>query len=412
MRAALAALNARTWASVRRHRNFRLFLAGQIVSFAGSWMQNIALAWFVVELTSSPVAVGLLIFARLAPFTLFGLFAGVVVDRVDHRRLLALTQVAQMAVSVGLAAAAFGGVDSLPLTYALAFAGGVGLVVESAARNVFTYRMVGPAELPGALALSVGLFNTAQVAGPAIAGIVIAVWGVGVCFVVNAASFVAVLAALVAMRDDELHPAPPGASTRVLAAIAEGFAFVRGAPEVRLVLFLVGVLSLLCVNFQALLPLLASETLAAGPEVLGVLSAVFGVGAATGALAGAALGRTSRRVLATALVVFGASLVALAPVRSLAGCAALLLVAGGAFTIWTSSANALIQLAAPDALRGRVVSLYLWAFGGVVPVGNAIAGWLVETGGTTLAFAVSGAAALAAAAVAGGGVRPCPAPNP
>ena len=170
MTAALLRLNARTFASLRMHRNYRLFFGGQVVSLAGTWMQNVALAWYVVTLTDSAVAVGFLAFCRFAPFTIFGLYAGVLADRLDNRRLVMTTQAGQMVVSIALAALAFSGSGNVALVYALALAGGIGLVFDAPSRQALTYQMVGREQLPNAIALNSSLFNGARVIGPAIAG--------------------------------------------------------------------------------------------------------------------------------------------------------------------------------------------------------------------------------------------------
>ena len=215
-------MTARIFKSLRKHRNYRLFFMGQIVSLAGSWMQNIALAWFVVELTDSALAVGLLAFCRFVPFMVFGLYAGVIADRIDNRRLVIATQAAQMAVSLALTVLAFSGWESLPVVYLLALLGGTALVFDAPGRQSLTFQMVGRDELPNAVALNTGLFNGARVIGPAIAGVVIAAAGVGVCFAINTVTFLAVLAALVSMRESELFGVERAKRTHALAAIREG----------------------------------------------------------------------------------------------------------------------------------------------------------------------------------------------
>ena len=401
MTAALLALNARLFASLRKHRNYRLFFAGQLVSVVGTWMQNIALAWLVVELTRSPVAVGVLAFCRFAPFTLFGLFAGVFADRFDNRRLVIATQVAAMAVSISLAALAFSGDAAVWHAYVLAFLGGTALVFDHPGRQALTFQMVGRDELPNAIALNASVFNSARVLGPSIAGVVIAAAGVGVCFAVNAVSFLAVLASLLAMRKDELFPVDRGETApTLLGGIREGLAYVRRSPRVRLVLAIGTVVSTVGFNFHVLVPVLASETLAAGPEVFGVLSACFGVGALLGALLAAGLGRASWKALLAGTGGFSLALLALAPQRSVVVCGVLLFVTGVCFTLWTANSQSLLQLTAPDHLRGRVLGLWLFAFAGLTPLGGLLAGWLSDVGGTELAFAVAGATGLAMTFVA------------
>jgi MFS family permease len=395
--AALLALNRRTFLSLRRHRNYRLFFTGQAISVSGAWMQNIALAWLVIELTSSPLAVGVLAFCRFAPFTVFGLVAGVVADRLDNRRLVIGTQVASMAVSAALAVLVLTDTATVPLVYALALAGGVALVFDAPGRHALTFQMVGRDELPNAVALNASLFNASRVVGPAIAGVVIAAVGVGACFVINTVSFLAVLTSLLLMRVHELFPVQrDGKRPTVLRGVREGIAFAVRDPRVRVVLVLVTVVSTVGFNFHVILPLLASDTLDAGPEVFGVLSAAFGAGAFVGALVSASLGRASWKLLLLGMAGFSTTLLLLAPVRSVALAGVLLFATGLSFTLWTSNANSILQLSAPDALRGRVVSLFLFAFAGFAPLGGLLAGWLVDMGGTELSFAVSGLTGLAA----------------
>jgi MFS family permease len=398
--AALLRLNHRTFASLRKHRNYRLFFTGQIVSLAGTWMQNVALAWYVVTLTDSAVAVGFLAFCRFAPFTVFGLYAGVLADRLDNRRLVMATQVGQMVVSIALAALAFSGSANVVLVYALALAGGVGLVFDGPGRQALTYQMVGRAELSNAIALNSSLFNAARVIGPAIAGALIAVTGVGVCFAINAVSFLAVLTGLMLMREEELFSLDRGAPPTFLNGVRELFAYVRRTPAVKAVLATVAVVSTVGFNFHVILPLLASETLHAGPEVFGLLSAAFGGGALVGALLSASLGRASWKALLGGTSGFSLAMLLLAPVSHAAPAALLLFVTGVAFTLWTANSNAILQLAAPDHLRGRVISLFLFAFAGLAPIGGLLSGWLVDVGGTELAFGVSGVVGLTMTAYA------------
>jgi MFS family permease len=396
---ALLALNARTFASLRKHRNYRLFFSGQIVSLSGTWMQNVALAWFVVELTRSPLAVGVLAFCRFAPFTVFGLFSGVVADRLDNRRLMIATQVSSMLVSIALAALAFSGAAQLWMVYALAAAGGTALVFDAPARHALTFQMVGREELPNAVALNASIFNASRIVGPAIGGVVIGAVGVAWCFAVNAASFLAVLAALLLMRVRELYELDRKERPTIFRGIGEGLVYVRRSRVVWLILVMTTVLSTVGFNFHVLVPVLAADTLRAGPEVFGILSASFGVGALTGALAAAGLGRASWKALLVGSVGFGVTVLALAPMRSVLPAALLLLGAGVAFTLWSSNAQSILQLTAPDHLRGRVLSIYLFAFAGLAPVGGLFAGWVAEHAGTSAAFAVAGAAGLAMAAL-------------
>jgi MFS family permease len=394
------ALRARTFRSLRRHRNYRIFFTGQLISLAGSWMQNVALAWLVIELSGSPLAIGALMFCRFVPFTIFGLVTGGLVDRLDIRRLVIATQASAMVVSVLLATVTLTGTASLPLVYVLASLGGVALAFDAPGRQALTYQMVGPRELPNAVALNAGLFNASRVVGPAIAGVVIALAGTGLCFVLNAVSFLAVLTALVSLREDELHPVARDGTARLVRGTREAFAYAAHDPQLRLLLGAVAVVSTVGFNFHVLVPLLASDTLRVGPEGFGLLSAAFGLGALMGALATASVRGASWELFASGGAGFGVLSLALAPLDNAVAAGALLLAIGVCFSLFTANANALVQLAAPDHLRGRLIGLYLFAFVGLAPAGGLLAGWLADVGGTDLAFAVSGVTALVTVGVA------------
>jgi MFS family permease len=394
------ALRARTFRSLRRHRNYRIFFTGQLVSLAGTWMQNVALAWLVIELSGSPLAIGALAFWRFVPFTLFGLVAGVVADRIQSRKLVIATQASAMAISVALAVVTLTGTATLPIVYLLAALGGIALAFDAPGRQSLTFQMVGPRELPNAVALNSGLFNGSRIIGPAIAGLVIAAVGTGLCFVVNAVSFLAVLTALALVREEELRTVEKDPSARVIDGVRRAFAHAWNDPQLRLILAVVTVVSTVGFNFHVLVPLLAADTLHVGPEGFGFLSASFGLGALVGALAAATFRAASWRLFAIGTGSFGVLALMLAPVHNALLAGVILVGIGVSFTLFTANANALVQLAAPDHLRGRLISIYLLAFVGVAPVGGLFAGWLAEVGGTSLAFAVAGATSLATILVA------------
>ena len=400
MTAALLRLNRRTFASLK-HRNYRLFFVGQVTSVTGTWMQNIAMAWLVLELTGSPVAVGILVLCQFLPFSILGLFAGVFADRLDPRRLVMATQAAAMVVATILALLTLLG-DAEPWqVYLLAVLRGTVLVFDAPARQAFTYQMVGPAELPNAIALNSSLFNAARVVGPAIGGVIVAAFGPGFCFAVNSVSFLAVLVALAAMNVHDLVPLNrKGSRPAIFAGTWEALRYARRSRRVGIVLVLVAAVSTFAFNFNVLLPVLAGETLDAGPEVFGILSASFGAGALAGALLSATIARASFKLLLLGTAGFGFAELLLAPVQTLVMAAACLFAAGLCFTVWSSNANASLQLRVPDAIRGRVLGLYFYAFLGLQPIGGLVSGWLADVGGTALAFAVGGTVTLAATAVA------------
>jgi len=394
------ALRARTFRSLRRHRNYRIFFTGQLVSLAGTWMQNVALAWLVIELSGSPLAIGALAFWRFVPFTVFGLIAGVVADRIESRKLVMATQAAAMAISIALAVVTLTGTATLAIVYVLAALGGVALAFDAPGRQSLTFQMVGPRELPNAVALNSGLFNGSRVIGPAIAGLVIAAVGTGLCFVLNAVSFLAVLTALAIVRADELHPVVKDRGATIVGGLRRAVSFAWNDPQLRLILTVVTVVSTVGFNFHVLVPLLAADTLHVGPEGFGLLSATFGFGALVGALATASFRHASWRMFSVGTASFGVLVLLLAPVQNPYLAGLVLFGVGVSFTLFTANANSLVQLTAPDHLRGRLIGLYLFAFLGLAPIGGLFAGWLADVGGTSLAFAVAGLTALATIGIA------------
>ena len=402
MTKAILRFNGRAFLSVKKHRNYRLFFLGQTISLPGTWIQRFAQAWLVYSLTHhSALAVGVLAFAQFLPFTLFSLFAGVIVDRLDPRRTVIATQAVAMTLASVIAAITLAGLVQPWHVYVIAFLGGLVQVLDAPARQQLTYRMVGRAELQNAVALNSSVFNGSRIYGPAIAGVLIAAFGAGICFTINAVSFLAVLAGLLMMRPREFYPVEPSQRPTMMRGAREGIAYALHTREVLLILVLVLVVSTFCLNYNVLLPVLAKQTLHAGPRTFGALSAAFGAGALVGGLVAAAQGRARRSLMILGATGFGASELLLAPVSSIWLACALLFAAGVSFTTWSSNANSIVQLAAPDYLRGRVIGLYFFAFAGTGSPGGLISGWLVHVGGTRLAFLVAGVAAIGSSVVVG-----------
>ncbi len=252
--------------------------------------------------------------------------------------------------------------------------------------------------LPNAIALNSTLFNASRIFGPAVAGMVYGFTGAVVCFLINAISFLAVLVSLFAMRVGEFFPVEQFERPSILHGTREGLAYVRGQRRLLAVLALTTVLSTFCFNFNVTLPVLAAKTLHTDATVYGLLSAVFGGGALVGSLIAASLGRASARVMLVGSLVFTLAELLLAPLTSAAAAAALLFLVGVGFTAWSANSNALVQLAAPDRLRGRIIGLYFYAFNGTGAIAGIFAGWLCDRGGTELAFAVAGVVGLLATA--------------
>jgi MFS family permease len=357
-------------------------------------MQNIAMYWFVLTLTHDPIAVGILSFCRFGPFTVFGLVSGVIADRFDNRKTVMLTQSIQMVLSAVLAVDAITGHATAWHVYVIAALTGTALVLDAPARQSLTFQMVGRDELPNAVALNSSLFNIARVAGPALGGVVIAAVGVGWCFAGNAVSFLAVLWSLLLMHPSEFFPLERRGRPSILRGTKEGLSYARHSKGVRVILGMMVVFASLCFNFNILLPVLAKETLDSGPRTFGLLSAAFGSGALVGALSAAALARARWRTMLIGAAGFALCELAIAPMHSVPVDLVLLFACGVFFTSYTANTNARIQLDTPDHLRGRVLSLYYYAWNGLAPLGGLIVGWLTAKGGTQLAFSVAGAAGL------------------
>lgn len=395
----------RTFSSFR-YRNYRLFFTGQLISQTGSWMQRIALGWFVLELTHNDAfAVGLMAFAQFLPYTIFGLFAGVITDRLDARRLVIGTQVGQTISAIVLTWIAYGGFARPWMLYTIAFVNGCVLVLDVPSRQQLTYRMVGRESLPNAIALNSSLFNASRIFGPSAAGILLGFAGVGVCFLANAVSFVAVLFGLLAMRQRDFFPLDEFERPRIFAGTREGLAYVRRQPRMLAVLALTVVLSTFAFNFNVTLPVLAKITLHGHGAVYGFLSAVFGAGALAGALIAASRARASTRVMIIGALVFTSAELLLAPAANEYAAGLLLFLVGAGFTAWSANSNASVQLAAPDRLRGRIIGIYFYAFNGTGPAAGLLAGWLCARGGTELAFAIAGVIGIAGTVVAAAALR-------
>jgi MFS family permease len=389
--AAILMINRRAFASLRMHRNYRLYFLGQAISQTGTWIDKVAQAWLVLALTHSAFAVGVLAACQFVPFSVLGLVAGVVVDRLDTWRTVVVTQAIRMVIASVLAAIVLAGIAQVWMIYTLAIMTGIVLVLDAPSRQQLTFKMVGRAELPNAVALNSSLFNAARIVGPGIGGLLIAAFGVGPAFAINAASFVAVLVGLLLMDTSNLMSFAPREHVATLFAdLREGVSYARESPHVRLVLAMLVAISTIAMNFNVLLPVLARSTLESGPGVFGLIAGCFGAGALVGGLLSAALSRASWKAIVAGAGGLGVAELVLAPQHSLGPAVVLLFIAGVCFTLYTANSNALLQLRAPDHLRGRVIGFYYFAFNGLAPLGGILTGWLAATGGTELAFAVAG----------------------
>ncbi|MEA2622059.1 MAG: hypothetical protein QOH61_969, partial [Chloroflexota bacterium] len=299
-----------------RHRNFRLFWFGQFVSLAGTWMQTVAQGWLLLQLTNDPVALGALAATQFMPVLVLGLFGGVVADSVPKRRALVATQVVSGALALILGLLVLANSVQVWHIFVLAALLGVASAFDMPIRQSFVVEMVGREDLVNAVALNSAVFNGTRIIGPAIAGILIAGFGLAPCFLINAASYIAVIVGLVMMREEDLGRPPPSALERtprsVLHHLAEGLRYVRDTPTTFLAIAIMGVIATAALNFMVLLPLLAKDVLGGGATEYGFLSSAAGLGSLMGALA-LAFGRppTFRRLLVGGAAV-GVSMVGLA----------------------------------------------------------------------------------------------------
>lgn len=382
-----------------RHRNFRLFLAGQLVSLIGTWLQSVAQAWLVYRLTGSSFLLGLVGFAGQIPVFLLGPLGGAAADRWPRRQALVVTQALSLLLAVALAVPTLLGVVTVPEILGVASLLGVVNAFDVPIRQSFLIEMVGLDDLPNAIALNSSAFNGARILGPALAGLLVALVGEGWCFALNALSFLAVLQALLAMR------LPPRAWTKpqgkAASDIVEGFRFATRTAPIRTILLLVGLASLTAMPYSVLMPIFADRILHGGPRGLGLLMGATGVGALVGAflLALRASARGLGRWIAASAAGFGAALMLFAASRSMRLSMALLVVVGFCMMVQMASSNTLLQTLSPDRLRGRVMSAYSMMFLGMAPFGALVAGVLAARVGAPLTVGLGGAVSALGAAV-------------
>lgn len=361
-----------------RHRNFRLFFAGQLISLIGTWMQTVAQSWLVYRLSGSPTLLGLVNFAGQIPIFVLSPLGGYAADRWDRRTVILVTQTASMILALLLALLILTGRVQIWEVFVLSGLLGVVNSFDIPARQAFLGEMVGREDMINAIALNSTIFNGARIVGPAIAGILVARIGEGWCFFANGVSYIAVIGSLLAMKIPKFRPAPSAHSA--WHAIREGFVYVAETVPVRGLLILVGVLSFAGLPYSVLMPIFADGILHAGASGLGVLMGIGGLGALTGALLLASRtglkGLTRWAVWGMVLFSFALATFSLSERMWLSGSA--LFVVGFAGMIQMGAANTLVQSIAPDHFRGRVMSVYAMMYMGVGPVGAMLAGLAAE----------------------------------
>ncbi|HEU5015864.1 MAG TPA: MFS transporter [Roseiflexaceae bacterium] len=362
-------------------RNYRLFWIGQLISQTGSWMQRTAQDWLVLQLTHSPFALGLVTALQFLPVLLLSLIGGVITDRWPKQRLVIMTQTAALLQAITFAALVATGAIQLWHVYVLALLQGVITAMDNPVRQAFVIELVGREHVVNAVALNSMLFNGARIVGPALAGIIIAgasslFLGISLVLFANAISFVAVLAGLIMIDPNALHKAPPSPAGKMSQRLLEGLAYVWNTPSVLLIMIIVAAIGTFGYNFSVVLPLLSGFVLHTNAAGYGGLSAFLGFGSLVGALSTAYTRQVTMRRLLVGSTVFSILLGAVAISTSFVISGALLVMLGFAGILFSTSANTLLQLAVPDELRGRVLSLYMLLFAGSTPIGGFLIGSL------------------------------------
>jgi MFS family permease len=373
--------SSRTFAAFR-HRNYRLYFTGQLVSQVGTWMQQVAQGWLMYQLTGSPLYLGLTGFMSAIPAWLLSLGAGVIVDRVPRRPLLIATQTAAMLLAFALSALVFAGIVQPWHILVLALLLGVVNAFDVTARQTFVMDMVGREDLSNAIAMNSALFNLSRILGPALAGITLAAVGPAWCFLLNGISYLAVIYGLAVMVMQRFVPVVRKAS--MWSQIKEGIAYIRQSETITTLMGVVFVSAIFGFSYTTLLPAYASDVLHVDAEGLGFLSTAVGIGALTGALLVATLSHSKRKgmLLTVGNLLFPAGLLLLAVSPSYPISLLILVFVGLGFMIQQATSNTLVQTHAPDHLRGRVMSVYmLFGFQGMQPIGAIQAGLIAQTFG-------------------------------
>jgi MFS family permease len=392
-------------------RNYRLFAGGQVISLSGTWAQRVAQDWLVLELShNSGVALGITTGLQFLPVLLFGLYGGVLADRHDKRALLIGAQVAMGVLALVLGLLDLSGTVQLWHVYALAFLLGLATVIDTPVRQAFVVEMVGPDDLPNAVSLNSATFNVSRILGPAVAGVAINSVGTAPVFLANAASYIAVVVGLLAIRRTELFDARR--VPRAKGQLREGLSYVRATPQLYVPIALIAVIGTFGLNFQITLALIAKQTFHLGAGSYGALSAMLATGSLLGALVSARRSTApSRRVLYGSALAFGVCEVLTGLAPSYAVMAALLVPTGAAVLTFTTAANATVQLTSAPHMRGRVMSIYVLVFLGGTPFGAPVIGLVAEVLGPRSSLLIGGVVSAAAAIAAALYLRRLTAPS-
>jgi len=378
--------------------NYRRYASGQSLSMIGTWMQTTTQSWLVLTLTHSAVALGVVIALQTLPVLLLGAYGGVVADRVDKRRLMVILQSLMGLQALFLGILTVTHVIRIWEIAVLAVLLGLNNAFENPSRQAFVLEMVGAKDLRNAVSLNSVMVNVARAVGPAAAGLLIASVGIGVCFLVNAVSFVAVVISLVTMNRSQLRPSQPTAWAR--GQLREGLGYVARVPELAVPLLMMALVGTLAYEFQVVLPVVAKHTFHGGAEAYGFMTASMGIGAVGGGLVTAARGRTGLRPLAIASGVFGLVLILAAAAPRLTLEYLALAAVGWASISFIARGNSTLQLTAEPRMRGRVMALWFIAFQGTTPIGAPLVGWITAEAGARAGLAAGGISCLVASALA------------
>jgi MFS family permease len=375
--------------------NYRRYFVGQMVSLSGTWMQTVAAIWLILTLTDSGIAVGLTTALQFLPMLLLGAWGGVLADRIPKRRLLIATQALMAIPALGLLAVTATGVVTPWMVYLAVLAMGTVNAVDNPTRQSFVFEMVGPDRVVNAVSLNSVIVQAARIVGPAIAGLLIAGFGVVPCFAINALTFLAMIVALWGMDPRGLHTEP--VAPREPGAIRAGLRYVRATPELAVPLALMALVGTLGFNFQVVLPLLAKFSFDGGAMTYGVLVSAMAVGSIAGALVNGAHGRTGPGLIAAGALAFGILALLCGAAPTLALEIPVLAGLGAASVIFAATINSTLQLAVSPEMRGRVMALYSVVFLGSTPIGGPLAGWLSQAYDPRVALLLAGVTGIAAA---------------
>ena len=383
--------------SALQTRNFRLFIFGQGISMCGTWMQTIAVSWLVLKMTHSGTQLGLVIAAQFIPILILGAWGGVVADRFSKRKILYFTQSAAGILALAFGILVLSHLITLWMIYSLSVGFGLVLVIDNPTRQAFVSEMVGRDQLKNAITLNSTMVNMARVIGPSFAGILIATVGIGTCFVVNAASYGAVLIALYLMNGSELNPSPK--TVREPGQIRAGLAYVWSEPKLKSTLLMMLIIGTFAYEFPVILPLFATITLHGDARTYSIMMAATGVGAIVGGIYTASQATTRETQLVWSAILFGVSILLASIMPGVVMVVIMLVVVGMLSVLFIALGNTTLQLTSEPYMRGRVMALWMIAFAGTTPIGGPIIGFISDHSNPRIGLATGGLSAIIAGGI-------------